>query len=779
MKKLSLLILILLLSACKNDNSGISYKDASLTVEDRVKDLLQRMTLDEKLMQVQCYWQRKNSLTDSLGVFQKDSATIYLKGGIGQIGRPSESFEGVGGNGRLPKNNAIFTNAIQKYLLEETRLGIPAIFHEECLHGHAAKNGTSFPQPIGLASTWNPELVESLFSMTALEARSRGTHQALTPVLDVCREPRWGRVEETYGEDPYLVGEIGLAAVYGFQGRNDGQIDSNHIIATLKHLTGHGQPEGGNNISPANLSKKTILEVFLPPFKKAITIGKAKSVMASYNEIDGIPSHANSWLLDDILRKEWNFEGTVVSDYFAVRELHDRHRVVPDWKAAAITSLRTGVDIELPDPEAYPLLKEAIMNSEIPENLLDKAVSRTLRHKFELGLFENPYVDPERAEDIVGNKAHAELALKAAEESIILLQNKGGIAPIDPSNYKNIAVIGPNADKELLGGYSDKPKYVVTFLEGLKEKLGDKVNITYAEGCGITEAGSWYKDPVIKTKPEEDLKKIEEAVKIARKADLVILVLGGNELTSREAWVESHLGDRTDLQLPGLQDKLIDAIAELNKKTIAFLFNGRPLATTNLKEKVPVIFECWYLGQEAGRATANVLTGDINPSGKLPISIPRSVGHIPAFYNYKPTARRGYLWDDVTALWPFGYGLSYSKFSIGEPVFSKDTIKKGGSVKVTVAVKNTGDREGKEVIQLYIRDLISSVTRPVKELKAFKKISLSPGEEQIIEFELNPDSFSFFNNNDRWVLEPGEFEIMVGNSSLDSDLKKRILNIDE
>ena len=769
--------MLFLLFSCQNRTEEIIYKNASADVQDRVEDLLSRMTLEEKIMQVQCYWNKKRSLIDSSGLFQKDSANIYLKNGIGQIGRPSEGINGGGKLGRTPKENAIFTNAIQKYLIEETRLGIPAIFHEECLHGHAARNATSFPQPIALASSWDIELVESLFSMTAKEARVRGTHQALTPVLDVCREPRWGRVEETYGEDPYLVGEIGLAAIYGFQGRNNGKIDSLHVMATLKHLTGHGQPEGGNNISPANLSKRTILETFLPPFKKAILKGNAKSVMASYNEIDGVPSHANKWLLKEILRKEWGFDGTVVSDYYAVRELHDRHKIVADWKSAAIIALETGIDIELPDPEAYPFLKDAIEQNEVDEKLLDIAVARILTQKFELGLFENPYVNIENAEKIVGSDAHAQLALKGAEESIILLQNKENLAPINISEYKTIAVIGPNADKHLLGGYSDKPKYVISFLEGLKEKIGNDVTILYEEGCGITQAGSWYEDPVIKTDPDEDRKKIERAISAAQKADLVILVLGGNELTSREAWAESHMGDRTNLQLPGLQDELIDAIAGLNKKTIAFLFNGRPLATTNLKNKVNTIFECWYLGQEAGRATANVLTGEVNPSGKLPISIPRSVGHIPVFYNYKPTARRGYLWDDVSPLWAFGFGLSYTDFTMSDLKLSSDTIQKSESATVSVVLKNTGAVKGKEVIQLYIRDIISSVTRPVKELKAFKKIELNPGEEKLVTLEITPESLSFFNLENKWVVEPGRFEIMVGNSSLDKDLEKTILTV--
>ncbi|MEK7253506.1 MAG: glycoside hydrolase family 3 protein, partial [Bacteroidota bacterium] len=424
------------------------YQDASQPIESRVNDLLKRMTLDEKLVQIQCIWQRKSAFIDKNGDLLADSAAVYLKNGIGQVGRPSEGFDRSKNTGRTAAENARFTNQIQKFLVEKTRLGIPAMFHEECLHGHAAKDATSFPQPIGLGSTWNRQLVEELFTMTAREARSRGTHQALAPVVDVVRDPRWGRTEETYGEDPYLAGEIGLAAVFGFQGRGK-TIDNEHVIATLKHMTGHGQPEAGNNISPAAVPERMVREMFLPPFKKCAQQGNVRSVMPSYNEIDGVPSHASKWLLQDILRGEWGFKGNIVSDYYAIRELADRHHIVPDRKAAAVLSLTTGVDIELPEQETYRLLKAVFEKNELPLAVLDTAVARNLRQKFELGLFENPYVDEAKAAAEVGSEKNAALALRAAEEAIILLQNKDNLAPVSADRYKTIAVIGPNADKEL------------------------------------------------------------------------------------------------------------------------------------------------------------------------------------------------------------------------------------------------------------------------------------------------------------------------------------------
>lgn len=745
------------------------YKNPSLPVERRVKDLLGRMTLEEKVAQLACIWKVKKHFMDEKGNFVESRAADLLKHGIGQIARPGEN--------KGPAEMAKFTNKIQKYLMEKTRLGIPVIFHVECLHGHAAPAGTSFPQPVALGGTWDPELVEQLFTMTAKEARLRGAHQALTPVVDVARDPRWGRVEETYGEDPYLVAQMGLAAVRGFQGRS-GIVDGEHMMATLKHFAAHGQPESGTNCAPVNVSERVLREIFLYPFKVCVEEGKVKSIMASYNEIDGVPSHANSWLLQKVLREEWGFGGTVVSDYYGIQELQSRHRLAQDSAEAARLALSAGVDVELPEPACYPRLIDLVKQNRIALASIDSAVARVLTQKFELGLFEHPYADPGKAEEFTGSPANRALALKAARESIALLKNDGNIAPLDRSKVKTIAVIGPNADRELLGGYSDKPRQVVSVLQGIRERAGSAIRVVYSEGCRITEAGSWYEDPVSLSDPEEDKQRISEAVKVARDADVIVLAIGGNELSSREAWSETHMGDRSNLNLIGMQDELVRQMLALGKPVIAFLFNGSPLTTTYVSGNVPVIFECWYLGQETGYAVADVLFGDYNPGAKLPITIPGSVGHLPVYYNYKPSARRGYIFDDISPLYPFGYGLSYTTFRLDNFKMEKTVAGKNDSVRVTVAVTNTGNREGSEVVQLYIHDTYSSVTRPVKELKDFKRVWLRPGEKKTVEFMITPAKLAFYDLNMNYVVEPGEFEILIGVSSRDKDLTKLSLKIE-
>jgi beta-glucosidase len=755
------------------------YKRPNLPAARRAKDLLSRMTLEEKAAQMVCIWREKaNTFVDEAGNFdyQKAKSAFRRGRGLGQVGRPSDS-----GKGKNAREMAKLTNAIQEFFIEESRLGIPVIVHEECLHGHAAVDGTSFPQPIALAATFHPELVESLYSMTALEARLRGTHQALTPVVDVAREPRWGRVEETYGEDPFLAAQLGIAAVRGFQGDATFR-DKKHVIATLKHLVGHGQPESGMNCAPASISTRVLREQFLYTFKEVLQKAGAISVMASYNEVDGVPSHANKWLLRDVLRKEWGFKGFVVSDYFAIWELSYRpethgHFVAKDKKEACALAVQAGVNIELPDPDCYRHLSELVHEGVLKESQLDDLIEPMLFWKFQMGLFEDPYVDPDEAARVVGCDAHVALARKAAQEAVTLLKNEANLAPLNLSEIKTIAVIGPNANRTLLGGYSGVPKHEVTVLEGIRERVGERAQVLYSEGCKITIGGSWNQDEVVPSDPEEDRKGIAEAVKVAQQADVIVLAIGGNEQTSREAWSLAHMGDRTTLDLIGRQEELVKAMLETGKPVIVFLFNGRPLSINYLSKNVPVIYECWYIGQETGNAVADVLFGDYNPGGKLPMAIPRSVGHLPAFYNYKPSARRGYLFDDASPLYAFGYGLSYTNFSIENPRLTKNQIKTNGSTQVLVDVKNTGKREGTEVVQLYIRDLVSSVTRPIKELKGFHKVHLKAGETTTVTFDISPEHLSFYDVNMNYVVEPGEFELMVGNSSRDSDLTKLILQV--
>lgn len=755
------------------------YRNPALSPEKRMKDLLSRMTLGEKAAQMLCIWQQKpQTLVDADGRFDLAKAKQSFKSGhgLGQVGRPSDAGKRLGA-----RQMAETTNSIQKFFIENTRLGIPVVFHEECLHGHAAVDGTSFPQPIALAATFNPALVESIFTATALEVRSRGAHQALTPVVDVARDPRWGRVEETYGEDPFLVSRMGIAAVRGFQGDASFR-DKKRLIATLKHFVGHGQPESGMNCAPTNVSLRVLRETFFFPFKEAVQKAGAISVMASYNEVDGVPSHANRWLLRDVLRKEFGFKGYIVSDYFAIWELGYRpdthgHFVARDKKESCRLAVEAGINIELADPDCYLFLVELVKRRKLKESQLDELVAPMLLWKFKLGLFEDPYVDPAEAERIVGCDDHAGLALQSAREVITLLKNEGGLAPLDLSKYRTIAVIGPNADRTLLGGYSGVPKHEVTVLEGIKARAGNRAKVLYSEGCKITIGGNWNQDEVVPSNPEEDRKLIAEAVEVAKQADVIILVIGENEQTSREAWGLNHMGDRASLDLIGRQEELVKAMLATGKPMIVLLYNGRPNSINYLVQNVPVIFECWYLGQENGHAVAEVLFGVVNPSGKLPITIPRSVGHLPVFYNYKPSARRGYLFDDVLPLYAFGYGLSYTTFAIKNIRLEKHKMRANGSTRVSAQVTNTGQREGAEVVQMYIRDVVSSVTRPVKELKGFQKVSLRPGETKTVTFDITPDVLAFYDVNMTYVVEPGEFLIMIGNSSRDQDLQKITLTV--
>lgn len=760
-------------------DTELAFKNMTLSIHERVTDLLSRMTLEEKVSQMMCVWETKSDLLlDANGDFDEEKAKLSFGhgNGLGQVGRPSDS-----GNGKNAFLNAELTNTIQKFFIENSRLGIPVFFHEECLHGHAAKDATHFPQPIGMASSFNPILIKEVFTAVAKEARARGTHQALTPVLDVARDARWGRVEETYGEDPFLVGKMALAAVDGLQGK-DSLKNKKNLVATLKHFCAHGEPESGTNCGPGNVSERILREVFLRPFKMVIQEAQVGSVMASYNEIDSIPSHANKWLLRSILRDEMGFNGFVVSDYHGILELHNRectfsHGLAKNRTEAASLAIDAGVNIEFPEMECYPHLIDLVKQGVIDEVLIDEMVAPLLRLKFEMGLFEDPYIDPEEAEKIVGCEVHRLLALKAARESIVLLKNESDLAPLQMEKLKSIAVIGPNADRELLGGYSDSPKQFITVLQGIKEKVND-VQVLYAEGCRITEGGSWWDDEVALSDPVHDKALIEEAVQIAKQSDVVILALGGNEQTSREAFYNAHLGDRASLELVGAQLELIKAMVDTGKPIIAFLFNGRPLNLNFLQDNIPVIFECWYLGQETGHAIADVLFGDYNPGGKLPISFPRSVGHIPCFYNHKPSARRGYLFDEISPLYAFGHGLSYTHFEFSNLTLLKEIIKIDEMTQVSIDVKNTGDRDGDAVVQLYIRDLVSSVTRPVKELKGFKRIHLKACETKSVKMDITPDLLAFYDIHMNYCVEPGDFVIMVGSSSRDQDLQELVLKVE-
>ena len=743
-----------------------------------VEAMLAKMTLNEKLAQISCIWFDKAKVLEKDGSFNPEKMKEHFPHGIGCWARPQDTF-GMEDQGddreandasvtrrmsaRTPSQTVELNNAIQKWHIEESRLGIPTMFHEEGLHGFQGRYATAFPQSIALAATFDTELVEEVYSITAREIRVRGAHHVLSPVVDIALDPRWGRIEETYGEDPYLVSRMGVAAITGFQGKGF-PIADDKVLTTLKHMTGHGQPEGGMNVGPSQVSERVLRETFFPPFEAAVKEAGAASVMASYNEIDGIPSHANPWLLNDILRGEWGFDGVVVADYFAINELDGRHKIVNNIGEAGALSLKSGVDLELPDGIAFYALKEKIEAGEYDIKYVDQAVRRVLEMKHRGNLYETPYSDGEKADALTGNQEARDVALEAAKKAAVLLKNENDILPLDASKYNKIAVIGPNADITILGGYSDEPRQTISILDGLKTKLGED-KLVHAQGVTLTDNRSWWDDEVNLIDRDQNLSDIYKAVAVAKDADLIILAIGGDESTSREAWSESHPGDRNEITLIGEQKELIDALAETGKPMVSVIISGRPLSLMNVEDKLDAILYGWILGQETGTAVADLLFGDANPSGKMPVSVPRTVGQIPAFYNHKPTARRGYAFADHSPLYAFGEGLSYTSFEISEPTLSAPSIGPDGTSNVSVTVTNTGDVAGDEIVQMYLRDKVSSVTRPVKELKGFKRVSLEPGASETVTLPITTEALQFYNRDMVRVVEPGEFDIMVGNSS--------------
>ena len=771
--------------AAKNSPSAPLYKDPTKPVEARIEDLLRRMTLEEKTAQLVTLWEQKGKIQTDDGTFSPEKASQNFPNGLGQIARPSDrrgvtqtnssaAGASAGGVNRDGRETAEYINAAQRWAVERTRLGIPIMMHEEALHGYVARGATSFPQSIALASTWDPALLERVFSVAAREMRARGATLALAPVVDVARDPRWGRIEETYGEDPYLVSEMGLAAIRGFQGSKL-PLPADKVMVTLKHMTGHGAPENGTNVGPAHLGQRELREVFFPPFERAVKELPVRSVMASYNEIDGVPSHANPWLLNDVLKGEWGFKGAVVSDYFAINELVTRHRMFADVKDATERAIKSGVDSETPDPQGFAHLVELVREGRVPQSRVDDAVRRVLRLKFEMRLFENPYANAATAEAKTATPDAIALARQAAERAIVLLKNDGQLLPLDSSKIRRMAVLGTHARDTPIGGYSDQPHHVVSVLEGLQAAAHGKFEVDYAEGVRLTEGRCWSCDEVKLVDPEVNRRLIAEAIEVARKADVIVMVLGDNEQLSREAWADNHLGDRSSLDPVGQQEDLARAVLALKKPTVVLLLNGRPLSVNYLAANAPALLEGWYLGQETGNAVADVILGKVNPGGKLPLSIARSVGQLPIFYNRKPTSRRGYLFDTTAPLYPFGYGLSYTTFQISAPRLARKTIRNGENAQVSVDVTNTGSRVGDEVVQLYVRDDQASVTRPLLELKGFRRVTLQPGERRAVTFELRPDDLAFWNMDMKRVVEPGTFTISAGSSSV--DLKKETLTI--
>lgn len=735
------------------------YEDHRRSIDHRAQDLLSKMTMEEKLAQLKCPFAAKTVLFPANKFDQEKAKQMYPQGlgGFLRISDGPSKFAMRIDETPTSAEIAVLANETQHFFIDETRLGIPILFIEEGLHGLVVKDGTMFPTALGMSSSWNEELLTEVYRAVATEARAIGTHNVLAPVLDLALDPRWGRTEETMGEDPYLVSRLGTAIVKALQG-NSGTPDLNHVASTLKHLGAHGQPEGGGNTGPVFISERQLREVNFKPFRAAITEGKALGVMPNYNEISGIPTHADKWILTDVLRNEWGFEGVVISDYGAISELIQVHHVAKDNVEAGVLALNAGVDLELSDDYMYSGVPEAIEEGLISMEHLDRAVLRVLELKFRLGLFENPYIETNKTE-IVGSEKHREIALEAARQSIVLLKNDNQLLPLDQDKYKKIAIIGPNADECILGGYSQLPRNTISPLTAIREKYRD-VEITYAKGCSLN------KNKAMLVPREQNLEQIQQAVKIAKDADVIVLMLGGNEEISKEATSAFAPGDLVNLELLGEQNELIDSLKKLNKPIAAFVFSGPPISFAHLSNSVPAIVQCWYLGQETGYAVAETLFGDNNPSGKLSISIPRSVGHLPSYYYQKPSSRiKGYYMSDATPLYPFGFGLSYTNYQYSNLSISKSSIKADENVIVTVDVKNIGERLGDEIVQLYIRDKVCSITRPIKELKDFKRISLKPGETKQVSFIVTPDKLKFYNVNMTEIVEPGDFEIMVGPSS--------------
>ena len=766
--------------AAARGKAGPLYKDASAPIDLRVRDLLACMTLEEKVGQIIALWATKADIMDDL-TFSPAKASKAYPDGFGQITRPSDrrgapngstQAGGVGARWRTPADTVAFITAVQKWAMEETRLGIPVLFHEESLHGLMATDATMFPMAIGLAGSFDRQLMEDVQSVIAREVRARGVHLALSPVVDIARDPRWGRIEESFGEDPYLCGEMGVAAVRGLQGE-DRQIGPDKVMATLKHMTGHGQPQGGENIAPAPISERELRENFFPPFRAVVKRTGIAAVMPSYNEIDGVPSHQNRWLLNDILRGEWHFEGAVVSDYGAVHELDSIHHVQPDAEAAARAALRAGVDCELPDGQTYRTLVEQVRAGKVPLEAVDLACTRMLTLKFRAGLFENPWPRKDH-EQLTGNAQARALALKAAHRSIVLLSNDGTL-PLTPGAHGRVAVIGPNAAVARLGGYSSIPRQTVSLLEGVRAKLKGKAEVVHAQGVFITRNEDRSADEVLLADPARNRELIAQAVELAKTADIILLAIGDTEQTSREGFAKNHLGDRTSLDLLGEQNDLFAALKATGKPVVVCAINGRPPSYATVAEGANALLECWYPGQEGGTAMADILFGDVNPGAKLPVTVARDAGQIPIFYNRKPSARRGYVFEDISPLFPFGFGLSYTRFEFAPPRLSSPRIGTGGEVTVEVDVRNAGQRAGDEVVQLYVRDQTASVTRPIKELKGFERITLAPGESRTVRMTLTPAAFALWNLDMEEVVEPGLFDIMTGPDS--ENLQKITLEI--
>jgi len=746
------------------------YLDSDASVEERVEDLLSRMSLEEKVAQLKArmlhMWrifselfeglpedQRKRleslfmkivfeerDLLESLSVnyWRKHWKEVVIEGkelAIGELSCALRPFS--------PKEGAEFANQIQKFVRKKSRLGIPLIIHDECLHGCMAKGSTIFPQSIALASTWDPDLMSQVSTAIGKETRARGIRHCLSPTVNITRDSRCGRTEETYGEDPYLASAMAISFVKGIQDQK--------VVTTPKHFAVNFVGDGGRDSNEVHFSERILREVYLPTFKACIQKGGALSLMPAYNSIDGLPCSCNKWLLTDLLRGEWGFKGFLSSDYGAVLGIYTKHKVAKTKAEAAKKALEAGLDMELPESDCYEEVLDLVKKGELSEEVVNESVRRILRVKFWLGLFDEPYVDPEYAQKICHCEEHRRLALKAAQRSIILLKNDE-ILPLS-KDLKSIAVIGPNAGKMRLGGYSGFGIETVSPLEGIKNKVSKDTQVYFAEGCKLT--GNSKKD-------------FEEAVEVAKKSDVAVLFMGNSVPET-----EGEQRDRCNLDLPGVQEDLIKEIYDTGTPVVVVLINGSAITMSRWIDDVKGLVEAWYPGEEGGGAIADILFGDYNPGAKLPITFPRTTGQLPLYYNHKPTGRVDDYVDlrGKQALFPFGYGLSYTKFEYSNLKINPEKIGPEGKVNISVDIENTGKFKGDEVVQLYLHDEVASIAKPVKELKGFKRITLEPAEKKTVSFTLSSDDLSSYDVNTNLIVEPGIFEVMIGNSSEDIHLK--------
>jgi beta-glucosidase len=750
----------------------LPYQDPGQPVETRVQDLLRRMTLEEKVAQLQGYATKDPHAFDAQGNFVGGMDAAALRNGAGSVrpGGPPGGAQPTDRFAKDPRERIRRMNSIQKYLRENSRLGIPVFSFAEALHGYMAAGATSFPVPVALGSTWDPALVERVFGVAAQEASARGVRQVLAPVLDLGRDPRWGRFEECYSEDPYLVSRMGIAAVFGLQGHGE-LIDQDHVAVTLKHFAGHGQSEGGRNIAPLSFGDREFRTNHLYPFEMAIKVAHAHSLMASYNEWDGVPNHVNHKLLTDILRTDWGFNGYVMSDGGGIDVVYENHLAAAGPAEAGVLSLEAGVDYDLGGKgRCFSTLADEEKAGKVSLAAINRAAAGILRVKFLCGLFEHPYADPDRVEQVTNTDADKALARQTADEAMVLLKNQGHLLPLDPAKINTLAVIGPNAADVHLGGYSAVPMRGISVLQGLRDFAGTTTKVLYAEGCKITtnHASGWLvNENPVPNDAADDSRLIDDAVDTALKSDAVVLVLGESELLRREAWNEDHLGDRDTLDLVGRQHDLARAVLATGKPVVVLLVNGGPLSVNYLEEKAPAIVECWYLGEETGPAVADILFGRVSPSGKLTVTFPRTVGQLPDYYDHKPSRMRSYVLSDSTPLYPFGYGLSYADFAYANLKVAPQRITPGGTATVTVDVTNTGKVKADEIVQLYIHAVVSMPVRPVEELKDFTRVTLDPGEKRTVSFALTPDKLEAWDITMHRTVQPGDFEVLVGRSSAD------------